>query len=146
MRKSAVATGTTLFTALGLDTLKKQQEHYDFVKFEKAKSEPTDRIKERMEHSRKKEINAGATLVGKILPCFYPSYTFSEEGCVKHILSLVQMEVALTQQRVRQKLLWRLNAHPPKKLDHTSHPYTIKYPSITYLKYCRRWQHLEQLP
>lgn len=78
LRKSAVATGSTLFTALGLNTLKKQQEQYEFVEFEKAKSEPKDRIKERMEHGRRNEINAVATLVGKVLLCFYPSYTFSE--------------------------------------------------------------------
>jgi hypothetical protein len=36
-----------------------------------------------MEHGQRNEINAVATLVGKILPAFYPSYKFSEGGCIK---------------------------------------------------------------
>lgn len=151
LRKSAVATGSTLFTALGLDTLKKQQEHYDFVKFEKAKSEPTARIKERMEHGQRNEINAVATLVGKVLPCFYPSYTFSEEGCVKYTLDesyiIVSPDGSRLNSATRQtEIAVEIKCPFPEMQDPTSLLYTIKYPSITYLKFCRRWQHLEQLP
>lgn len=151
LRKSAVTTGSTLFTALGLETLKKQQEHYDFVRFEKAKSEPTARIKERMEHGQRNEINAVATLVGKVFPCFYPSYTFSEEGCVKYTLDesyiIVSPDGSRLNSATRQtEIAVEIKCPFPEMQDPTSLLYTIKYQSITYLKFCRRWQHLEQLP
>lgn len=50
VRKKAVVTGSTLNAALGLETLKKQQEHFDYVKFEKAKSEPSAEVMEKMKH------------------------------------------------------------------------------------------------
>lgn len=47
-RSTATITGSTLNTALGLDTLKAQQLHYDCVKFGKKKSEPSSKVKERI--------------------------------------------------------------------------------------------------
>jgi hypothetical protein len=68
--KKAVVTGSALNAALGLDTLKKQQEHFDFVKYGKLKPEPNSDAQERMKHGTDNEINAVATLVTKILPVF----------------------------------------------------------------------------
>ena len=81
--KKAVVTGSALNAALWLDTLKKQQEHFDFVKYGKLKPEPNSDAQERMKHGTDNEINAVATLVTKILPVFFPHMSYVEEGCVK---------------------------------------------------------------
>ena len=83
VRKDSVTTGSSLNASIGLDTLKKQQEHYDFVRFGKEREQPSAIVKEKMEYGRSNEINAAATLVGKVLPAIYPHLTFSEEGCIK---------------------------------------------------------------
>ena len=62
--------------------MKKQQEHYDFVRFGKEKEQPLANVKEKMEYGRSNEINAVATPVGKVSPAIYPDLTFSEEGCI----------------------------------------------------------------
>lgn len=79
--RKAVVTGSTFYSALGLSTLKDQKEHFEKV-YENIRKSPSDMVKMFMEHGTKNEINALATLVGKILPVFYPHITFQEDGCV----------------------------------------------------------------
>ncbi|KAL5011712.1 hypothetical protein ScPMuIL_010263 [Solemya velum] len=83
VRSKATVTGSTLNSALGLDTLKKQQEHYDSVKHGKEKAEPSAGIKERMDYGTANEIHAVATLVAKVLPVLFPNMTFTEVGCLQ---------------------------------------------------------------
>ena len=83
IRQTAKVTGSTANAALGLDTLKKQVEHFDNVINKLEKQEPTNEVKLLMEHGSKNEINAAATLAAKVLPVYYPDLVFHEEGCYR---------------------------------------------------------------
>lgn len=81
VRSKATFTGSTLYAALGLDTLKKQTEQFDFVRFKKQKSqEVNEDVRQRMALGIDNEINAVSTLVSKFLPVFYPDLLFVEDG------------------------------------------------------------------
>ena len=80
VRKTAVVTGSTLYKAIGLESLNLQLEHFDSVVYQKEKEEPSAEVKDRMEHGTVNEINAVSTIVGKVLPMFYPGHHFVEEG------------------------------------------------------------------
>ena len=69
LRRENRITGSTIFRAIGMNTLKEQQEHYD--KVFKGIEKPLSKAK----------IHALATLLGKILPVYYPHLTFIEDGC-----------------------------------------------------------------
>jgi hypothetical protein len=80
-RKAFRLTGSRLFEGLGLDTLKNQTRHFDKV----VKNMGTDEVisndvRQRMEHGTQSEIHAIATLVGKVLPFYYPDLKYIEEG------------------------------------------------------------------
>ena len=80
LREKASITGSTLFRALGLETLKRQQEHFDRVKF--GMNQPVSAtVQSYMDHGAKNEVNALATLLGKIMPVFHPEFVFREDGC-----------------------------------------------------------------
>ncbi|MEW8542406.1 MAG: YqaJ viral recombinase family protein, partial [Candidatus Thiodiazotropha sp.] len=83
-RKTAAVTGSTLYKAVGLESLKAQLQHFDNVVYQKEKEEPSAEVKQRMEHGSLNEINGVATIVGKVLPMFYPSLHFFEEGCYEN--------------------------------------------------------------
>ena len=85
-RKVAKITGSTMYTAIGLDTLKGQQQHFDQVMFGVSKPEFTDRTKIFLQHGTDNEKNAKCTLLTKILPVYYPELQFCEEGCLILIL------------------------------------------------------------
>ena len=81
LRSTAKVTGSTLNNAIGLGTLKAQQEHFDSVVYNNPKPAPSESTKECMEHGTVNEINAIATLVGKVLPVYWPNLQYVEEGC-----------------------------------------------------------------
>jgi hypothetical protein len=83
VRKQAVVTGSTLNAAVGLESLKKQLEHFDMVAYGKEKPEFSEAVKVRLQHGVDNEPKAVATLVSKVLPMFYPDLIFYEEGCYK---------------------------------------------------------------
>jgi hypothetical protein len=80
LRKKGRVSGSTLFKALGLENLKQQQEHFDKVMkgIDKPVNEETRAL---FEYGTAQEINAVATLVGKVIPVYYPSLVFREDGC-----------------------------------------------------------------
>jgi hypothetical protein len=74
-------TGSKLFEALGIDTLKSLNQHIDKIKNPSKENEPiTAEVQARMDHGTKSEINAVATLTGKILPVYFPTLKYIEEG------------------------------------------------------------------
>ena len=81
VRKTAVVTGSTLYKAISLESLKSQLDHFDSVMYQKKRKEPSAEVKDRMEHGTVNEINAVSTIVGKILPMFYPGHHFVDKGC-----------------------------------------------------------------
>lgn len=83
IRKDAIVTGSTLNAAVGLDSFKKQLQHFDNIVYGKEKSEFSETVKQRMQHGVDNEINAVATLVSRFLPIYYPDLFFYEEGCYK---------------------------------------------------------------
>ena len=74
-------TGSTANSALGLDTLKRQKDHFDNVVDGKRKREPDAEKKRRMEFGTQHEIDAIVTVVSKVIPFFYPRLSYFEEGC-----------------------------------------------------------------
>lgn len=84
-RKEFKVTGSKIFEGIGLDSLKALNKHFDkVIKKINIEEEFSDEAKQRMEHGTKCEIHAVATLVGKILPFYYPNLKFVEEGA--HVL------------------------------------------------------------
>ena len=83
LRKSAKVTGSTIYTALGLDGTQRMKEHFEHVICGIPKRTPSEEIKSAMEYGTANEANAIATIVGKVLPTFYPHLKYFEEGCVE---------------------------------------------------------------
>ncbi|CAH1782775.1 unnamed protein product [Owenia fusiformis] len=81
LRTEAKVTGSTIYDAVGLRTLKLQKDHFErvFISHEKRKFSP--QVQEKLDHGTINEENALATFVGKVLPCFFPSLCFKEAGC-----------------------------------------------------------------
>ena len=80
LRQGAVVTGSTMYSALGLRSLKEQKQHYDQV-YEGKQTAVSDELQELFDYGTKNEINGIATLVGKYLPVFHPNVIFQEDGC-----------------------------------------------------------------
>ena len=81
LRQKAKVTGSTMYKALGLESLVAlKQHHYEFVK----KRKPPDfspEIKLRLQYGHENEKHAVATLLGGFLPAFRPScYSYLEVG------------------------------------------------------------------
>ena len=81
LRTKGKITGSTCHAAIGLDTLKKQQTHFDAVVHGSRKEEHSDIQLRNMRYGTENEINVVATLVSKILPVYFPSLKYIEEGC-----------------------------------------------------------------
>ena len=81
MCKEAKVTCSTLHRAIGLGTLKEAQAHFESIYNDVEKPEPSHNQTNAMKHGRENEINAVATLVGKLLPVYNPTVVFVEEGC-----------------------------------------------------------------
>ena len=68
LRKEARVTGSTLNSAIGLDTLAKQKEHH-YVHVRSRKPPPIPvALQKIFDHGTKNEINATATLVSTVVP------------------------------------------------------------------------------
>ena len=80
LRRENRITGSTIFRAIGMNTLKEQQEHYDKV-FKGIEKPVSKALQSLFDYGSNNEIHALATLLGKILPVYYPHLTFIEDGC-----------------------------------------------------------------
>ena len=81
LRKTTRVTGSSLYRAIGLDTLQRQKEHhYTFVSGRSPNvHDPT--TEKRLKHGRDNEVNIITTLVAKIMIAFLPPcYSFFEVG------------------------------------------------------------------
>ena len=81
LRKKYRVTGSTLNTAIGLDTLQKQKEHhYIHVRGRKPPPTPPD-LQKKFDHSTRNEVNATATLISTIAPAYLSAcFSFYEVG------------------------------------------------------------------
>jgi hypothetical protein len=80
LRKSAKVTGSTIHSAIGLRGLKQQKIHFqEFICGEKQMI--SESIQEKMNYGTENEQHALATLVGTILPIYFPKASYVEEGC-----------------------------------------------------------------
>ena len=81
VREQARVTGSTLNTAIGLDTLMKQKEHH-YVHVHSRKPPPTPpSLQKKFDHGMKNEVNATATLISTVVPAYLPAcYSFYEVG------------------------------------------------------------------
>lgn len=75
-------TGSTVYSAIGQDSIKAEQRHFDEVIREKPKEIPSDEKEMRMDHDIRNEINAIATLVSVVRPTLCSTKTFQLEGCL----------------------------------------------------------------
>ncbi|XP_045199092.2 uncharacterized protein LOC123553445 [Mercenaria mercenaria] len=82
LRNKAKVTGSVFYNAIGLDGLKKQREHFLKVICGQQETAPSEEALKNMEYGTKNEINATATLIGKILPVYEPQLVYQEEGCI----------------------------------------------------------------
>ena len=80
LRDGSKVTGSSMFKALGLDSLKAQHEHYDKV-FKGIVKPPSSSLQELFDYGTTNEINALATLLGKVMPVYYPHLLYREDGC-----------------------------------------------------------------
>ena len=80
LRKRCRITGSTLHTAIGLRGVKEQKCH--FRKFLEGEEETFSQdVRQRLDWGIEHEANAVATLVGRILPTYFPKCILIEEGC-----------------------------------------------------------------
>ena len=82
LREGAAVTGSTIYKAVGMETLKEQQVHHDFVFKGKPRPQPPPEVQRNMQHGIVNEINAVATLVAKVIPVYYPHLKYREDGCI----------------------------------------------------------------
>ena len=81
LRSNAKVTGSTLFKALGCATLSDQKRHFEKV-FEGKEETVSPELQAKFNYGTENEVNALATLLCKIMPVYYPSLTYQEDGCV----------------------------------------------------------------
>ena len=84
LRKEAFVTGSTLFQASGLDSIKKRNSLFDKVHLLVPKKTPSSEVREVMAYGTVNEINAIATICTKILPEYFPSFYFVEVGIYRY--------------------------------------------------------------
>lgn len=81
LRNGSRVTGSTIFRAIGLDTLKEQQNHYDKV-YKGVEQPISDHLSSLFEYGTAQEINALGSFVGKIMPVYFPDLLYKEDGCI----------------------------------------------------------------
>ena len=86
-RENAVVTGSTIYSAVGLDGLKRMREHFDTKVCSEKRLEPSQAVKDAMQYGTDNEINATSTLVGVVLPVIAPSCFMQEEGYINVALT-----------------------------------------------------------
>ena len=67
----------------GMESLANQRQYFDQIIGGKPRKTVTDEQKQAMEHGSLNEENAVVTLVGKILPVYYPNYIFFRKEHMK---------------------------------------------------------------
>ncbi|KAH3696894.1 hypothetical protein DPMN_084377 [Dreissena polymorpha] len=72
IRSKAKVTGSTLYRSIGLDGLKNLKEHFEQVICGAPEKQFSEKVKDAMKHGVENEINAVATLVGKVIPVLFP--------------------------------------------------------------------------
>jgi hypothetical protein len=80
-RQESHVTGSTMFNAVGLGTVKDQRTHFDVYINKKKAPEIPENIKQYMEHGTMHEKDALATVLGKVMPGLFPNHTLIEDGC-----------------------------------------------------------------
>ncbi|MCG8623731.1 MAG: YqaJ viral recombinase family protein, partial [Proteobacteria bacterium] len=80
-RKKFRVTGSTLNSAIGLDTLNKQKEHH-YVRVRGRQPAPVPpELQKKFDHGTKNEVNATATFISTVLPAYLPAcFAFYEVG------------------------------------------------------------------
>ena len=81
LRKCYRVTGSTINSAIGLDTLQKQKDHhYEHVRGRKPPPVPPD-LQKKFDHGTRNEVNATATLLSTVVPAYLPAcYAFYKVG------------------------------------------------------------------
>jgi hypothetical protein len=81
LRNHFKLTESKLFEAFRPDTLKSLNQHIDKLKNPSKENEPISaELQARIDHGTKSEINSVATPTGKILPVYFPTLKYIEEG------------------------------------------------------------------
>lgn len=83
IRQQAKVTGSTLYKAIGLESLQKMKEHFETVICGVPERKPSVEVENAMKHGTFNEPNAVGTIVGKVIPVMHPDLIFFEEGCVE---------------------------------------------------------------
>ena len=80
-QEKARVTGSTLHSAIGLDTLTKQKEHYHVHINGRQPPSPSAQLQQLFDHRKKNGVNAISTLVSTAVPALLPDcYAFFEVG------------------------------------------------------------------
>ena len=79
-RKGVKVTGSTIYKAIGCESLKKQKEHYDQVMNGIEPTAPTSEQEKFMKHGTDSAIHEIATMCSIIMPVLFPDCVFHEEG------------------------------------------------------------------
>ncbi|XP_045178040.2 uncharacterized protein LOC123538138 [Mercenaria mercenaria] len=79
-RKEMKVTGSSIFQAIGCDSLKRQEEHFEKVINGVDPPEPSETQQKAMQHGTDCENHQVATMCGMIMPFLYPDLIFQEEG------------------------------------------------------------------
>ena len=97
VRKKFRVTASTLYRAIGLDTLQRQKEHH-YIFICRLSEGPHDaELVKRLKHGTENEVNIISTLVSKIMPAFLPPcYAYFEVGpkIITHGLNGLKIEVS----------------------------------------------------
>ncbi|XP_053406396.1 uncharacterized protein LOC128559213 [Mercenaria mercenaria] len=82
-RNKMKVTGSSIFQAIGCDTLKSQKEHFGKVVNGMQPMKSSDIQQQAMQHGTESEIHQIATMCGVIMPFLFPDLVFNEEGFYK---------------------------------------------------------------
>ena len=80
LRNKALVTGSTIHSALGLRGRKEQLKHINKI-IDQGQSEMNKDLQARLKYGTDNEIHAIATLCSVVLPAYFPSCHYVEEGC-----------------------------------------------------------------
>ena len=79
-RQEVKVTGSTMYAAVGCETLKSQNNHIDKLQSNSEIQKPSEDQEKRMKHGTESEVHEIATLAGMIMPFLFPDMTYHEEG------------------------------------------------------------------
>lgn len=128
VRSNAKVTASTLFGALGFDGLNKMKNHFDKVVCSVPEKEPTLDVKAAMKHGEINEVNAVATIVGKIAPVLEPGAIFCEEGSVRlnteegDLFMVISLDGSLRRDKSLQSTYVAIEIRCPVNSVHTYFP------------------------